>query len=1246
MSTLSTTTTFNSGESEYNWDIQDPGITGGGIIPELYGTAKISMDNSQIIGMFIEGLSAQTQYLNILYAVCVGSLSDYTDININSEPIENYGSVPPLVMSAGTNFQSPVQAFAVMKSEMAVNEELTVYDEYKTATTRTDCTGFGIEISFPDGLYIEFYDADGNLYPSHTNVDLHIQYKLHSDTTWISMTSSNSKPQLVYSEHWSGGYWSTDPGSGAALWIEVGIGDTDPLSHYEGDAYTVDPTVWVKPSYPNDTPGIPTMMWHWLIIDEIYLPDVTSYSDGEVIGIWLCHTYPVKVTFWRTGLPLGVYDVKIALHFRQPELAEYNSLYIVHNDVFYGSLIEVYEDNFCYPNITTLAFSAIPTEQLSGGMPSIDFIATRTNIYVHNPTTGAYDQKLATNPAWVCYDLIHKAKWVETPSAGVWDIVVYGAPADQLDEHWALWSGWAEWCDLDSTDAYPNKKPYTCNIYFNEQTSLQDALNMVSTLGRGYVRQSGLSYKPIYEHPEPSVVQRFLFSNGNIEKDSFSETISVSPDMANLIEVTYQEPDNDYQAETVLISWDGNYDVTTRDVKTASLSLTGCYDRDMAAAYGKYTLNRNRYLTAVSSWSVNVDSIRCEVGDIVEAPSEYGGRLLSGCTTTLLLLDWEVYAESGKTYKVVINHQDDDSREEVTVAAITVSGYKTSLTVSPLTRAPAVDTRFIFGESGQQSRLRRIISITRDDDLRRTITAGEFNSSIFEDAVTIPVSPFNPYKWRTMPPAPSALAAEITWKLNYGSKTWEPYIRLSVTADTSFLSLPVERLHIFMHVEQGDTTGSVLPYAYSYEWSWYWDDTIAYADITAWTVATNTVYVAVSMVNAQGVEGPKSAPLAYYVDTSFTPISTSSNVEVMDNGYDYRSNGTDGYTVYITWIPYGWELVSVNGAEKYAPIMRWNGGSNYYTFKSYLIAYGFVYSSGLYPAADRLLWYETPDIGNIYTNSGELITDADALDTICKQAAVSGMQFKYSDLWVAFTVCPTMKTGGIGVIDLSQDDYGLDWEWIQVTCPGGNGFRVTEVDIQNSEIVYKMNEGSVFLAQINWDYSLTAPFIDGFAVMVRYQKYWWSWPLASAMSSNPITIAEIIAILDLEAGGGIDAANDFATQYNDQWLNDVDIPYFYLMISSDYFYEVLKVDATTLAVSRGQEGTTARSWGAGAMVSYSPCEYIDEITFIQDANKRSMDINQTLTIGWALHSAIVAYKVMADSVKRSNYAYWDLVELK
>jgi predicted phage tail protein len=422
-------------------------------------------------------------------------------------------------------------------------------------------------------------------------------------------------------------------------------------------------------------------------------------------------TTDVVRRFWRVDdLPTGQYEFQI-------KRSEAEATSPREQNKCYWEYYQTYlYDDFSYPGTALLGVQALATDKLSSTDPRITCVAERSTVQVW--TGAAYESKPANNPAWACYDMLHNSDY---GMGKAYSKIIY---ADFLS--------WATWC---------TSKGYTCNVYFDSSRNLRASMAIVGALGRGQVIQRGSRFSCIYDS-DSLPAQRFLFTMGSIEKDSFKEEWLDMDGRANIVEVTYWDEDENWAKRTVTIEQEGYDDLTDR--VPATIDLVGCTDRDMAIKYGKYSLNKNRYITLTASWGADVDAIGCVPGDVIEVAHDvpqwgYSGRIVSA-TSSGVVLDRDVTLEPGTTYTVYIKHLADDTREAKTVTAVGVETITDTLTLTTswgVTPAPL--TEYSFGEVGQATKLFRLAKTTRASSMRRTLVAVEHVTEVYDDTATIPV---------------------------------------------------------------------------------------------------------------------------------------------------------------------------------------------------------------------------------------------------------------------------------------------------------------------------------------------------------------------------------------------------------------------------------------------------------------------------------------------------------------------------
>ena len=694
----------------YSWTPGANSSTEGIAWPVLYGTHRIA---PPVIGQYVE-VNDDKQYINLLYGV-----ADHKIDSIDESAVEiNNTTINPTEMSdwnidwetrLGDTDQSVIQYFNDTRSSQSVG--ITVGASYVTVTTDGNAVeGLGIALSMPYGLY--YVDDEGD-YSEHT-VTVDIEYKLSTDASWTPYGTSETTTETVIQDIWCAGYWYSD--SENTYFRKTSEGSTNPDDHIEGDVYT--PTAEeqaLATSYEGYTGSswFSRLEWKWHWVEDgstVVVSTTTTYNYTEITAN---QTDPVRKTYYIDRLPAGTYQVRVRNH---DGVAPANSLHYA-NKVVLDYVEELVYDDFSYPGSALFALWAQATDKISSGMPSVTLKVTRSTVPVW--TGSAYENLSATNPAWVCYDMLHNSNY----GCGLsYDKIIY---ADFL--------AWATWCDTNE---------YTCNIYFDAIYNLRRALDAVSLLGRGHVIQRGSKYTVIYDDAKATPVQGFLFNQTNMIKDSFAEEWISYPDRANVIEMTYYDADDNYSKQTFQLYAD-DFETTTREVQTKSVNLIGCTDRDMAIKHAKYMLNVNRYVSLKASWKADIDALGCMPGDVIEFSHDvpqygYSGRVISSTNNTVTL-DWEKLLAADVQYYIVIRHIADDTREEHAIKIVTQDTTTATLTLASgaWTHNPALHDLYAFGTVNSVTKLARVASISKAQDLRRTVSVIEYNPDVYSDTAVI-----------------------------------------------------------------------------------------------------------------------------------------------------------------------------------------------------------------------------------------------------------------------------------------------------------------------------------------------------------------------------------------------------------------------------------------------------------------------------------------------------------------------------
>ena len=439
----------------------------------------------------------------------------------------------------------------------------------------------------------------------------------------------------------------------------------------------------------------------------------------------------IRVTFSAEDLAPGQYEIRAA------RLSPENTTTRRMETVYFDAFTEVVYDDFTYPNTALLSVRALATDQLSGAHPRVSCLVTANS----------------NNPSLIVQDILTN--------------VQYGAAVDPSNVNTVRFDEWETFCTDNSI---------TANIVFDSSMAVRDAINTVSQIGRALIVQAGAEFLPIVDKVENLATQKFLFTMGNIVRDSFQEEYLPIEDRATVMEITYFDENLGYERQSIEL-WQDGFDDSEQDLVRSAITLYGCTSRDVAIKHGRYLLNRNRYLTSTVSFEADVDSVACQIGDVIDVAHDvpqwgYSGRIIQAeaqsdpstwvyetdvyvdgvyvddSVYNLVKIDREVTLEAGVEYLITVKFNSDDSRETASVVSATT--VTTDLIPTPIGFSKPLEDYMLYSIGvydpnlpvyvANHSKLFRVLSLTRSGDQRRKITAIEYVPEVYDDAIdSIPV---------------------------------------------------------------------------------------------------------------------------------------------------------------------------------------------------------------------------------------------------------------------------------------------------------------------------------------------------------------------------------------------------------------------------------------------------------------------------------------------------------------------------
>ena len=423
-----------------------------------------------------------------------------------------------------------------------------------------------------------------------------------------------------------------------------------------------------------------------------YSADGKNWTPITGQTISAAQTSTFRRVFRVGNLPPNKYNIRAKFETAPNTGSRYAS------DCYLEYVTETVSDDFIYPKTALLAIRALATDQLNGGAPRISAVVTANS----------------DNPSRICRKILEDS----------------GVESSRI---MPSFNEWANFCE---------EKSLKCNIVFDSELSVRKALDTVSLLGRASVLQAGSKFDVIIEKAGLIPAQSFLFGMGNILSDTFKQNFLPLVDRANFIEITYYDKNKDYEPSVVSagqIAADNS-----RVSNKSSVTLVGCTDEAQARAYGRFTLNCNRYLTEMIEFEADKDSLVCRYGDIIKVSHDtpqygFSGRLLEDSGADFVILDRDLDTVGGVKYAIQIKNDVNEIKEFEILEILAPNKLRLNLNGIVFRKYD----NYAFGEINKASKLYRILKIATSGEFTCHITAIEYNEDIYDDRENISVTDYS-----------------------------------------------------------------------------------------------------------------------------------------------------------------------------------------------------------------------------------------------------------------------------------------------------------------------------------------------------------------------------------------------------------------------------------------------------------------------------------------------------------------------
>jgi len=272
------------------------------------------------------------------------------------------------------------------------------------------------------------------------------------------------------------------------------------------------------------------------------------------------------------------------------------------------------------------------------------------------------------------------AKWFKAFALGafiggrrIWGA---GLAAGRIDL--AALDAWAAWCDT---------KGLSCNMVLDQGLSASTVLDRIARCGRGSKTWAPGLLSAVWDAAGLPAVA--MFSPVNIRKGTFNISYP-SEEMADELEVSYINPDNAWQRDTVRVPPNA-----TNVRRTASVELLGCTSTALAGKEANLMYAQNLYRFRSISWETDAEGLTVRKGDVVTLSHDLtswgeAGRLVAVASATQLTLDRAITLKPTGCWMAVCRPSGEITYHRVQVGATEAQAEEVTL-LDPLPTTPAAD---------------------------------------------------------------------------------------------------------------------------------------------------------------------------------------------------------------------------------------------------------------------------------------------------------------------------------------------------------------------------------------------------------------------------------------------------------------------------------------------------------------------------------------------------------------------------
>jgi len=231
-----------------------------------------------------------------------------------------------------------------------------------------------------------------------------------------------------------------------------------------------------------------------------------------------------------------------------------------------------------------------------------------------DPKTNQYLLEWTDNPAWILLDLITNSRYglgqyMDDSQIDIFDLYKIARFCDAVDD-FGYFQG--------VPDGQGGLEPrFSCNILFEENTKVFDALNVIASLFRGIIYYSNSQINFVDDRPKDAIA---LFSNTNVKDGIFNYSNYRRDEQFNSIEVVYIDRFENYLTKIEYI--EDEEDIRKRGIFKKTINANGVTSRAMARRLGKHLIFQTIKENQSVSFSTGLEALFCKPGDLIIVEDE------------------------------------------------------------------------------------------------------------------------------------------------------------------------------------------------------------------------------------------------------------------------------------------------------------------------------------------------------------------------------------------------------------------------------------------------------------------------------------------------------------------------------------------------------------------------------------------------------------------------------------------------